>query len=210
MRLIFDLDGTLVDSHPGIQYALQQAVKKLYPWLNVNTLKFKVGPPIRSMFEGVFPKVTATELDQLVVAFREVYDKNAWKMTNLYQNVRETLAIFYTKGIPCYIVTNKPEMATSRILAHLEIAQFFVSVISPDSRQIAFQNKEQMIRHLLTQHNISPSVAVYIGDSADDLLAAESCGLEFIGVEYGYGSLPEEKNFLRVKSFTELLSVIQV
>ena len=210
MRLIFDLDGTLVDSHPGIQYALQQAVKKLYPWLNVNTLKFKVGPPIRSMFEGVFPKVTATELDQLVVAFREVYDKNAWKMTNLYQNVRETLAIFYTKGIPCYIVTNKPEMATSRILAHLEIAQFFVSTISPDSRQVAFQNKEQMIRHLLTEHNISPSVAIYIGDSADDLLAAESCGLEFIGVEYGYGSLPEEKNFLRVKSFTELLSVIQV
>jgi phosphoglycolate phosphatase len=210
MHLIFDLDGTLVDSHPGIQFAIQQAVKQIYPSYNLSSLNIKIGPSVRAMFEKAFSPVAATELDRLEAAFRHVYDGGAWKMTSLYQGVKETICTFCNKGIPCYIVTNKPFLASERILTFLEIAWFFVDTISPDSCQPTFRNKAEMIRYLFNRHNIPPENAFYIGDSVDDFQAAESCGLEFIGIESGYGIFPETKSFRKAKSFGELLSLIQL
>ena len=210
MHLIFDLDGTLVDSHAGIHYAVQQAVKQIYPAYDLSSLNIKIGPPVRAMFEKAFSPVAETELDQLEAAFRHSYDGGAWKMTNVYQGVKETISTFCNEGIPCYIVTNKPLLASKRILTYVEIAQFFVDIISPDSCQPTFRNKAEMIRYLFNQHNFAPENAFYIGDFVDDFQAAESCGLEFIGIESGYGTFPETKSFRKAKSFAGLLSLLQL
>jgi phosphoglycolate phosphatase len=209
MHLIFDLDGTLVDSRPGIQYAIHQAIHRVYPSYDQSALNVKIGPPIRAMLEKALSPISVTELDQLEAAFREIYDGGAWKMMNVYPGMRETIWAFHSDEIPCYVATNKPALATQRILAHVKISQFFADVLSPDSCQPTFSNKAGMISHLIKHHKFSPVDAIYIGDSTDDLQSADCCGVKFIGIEFGYGSLPLTGTFQSVQSFSGLLSLIQ-
>jgi len=209
MHLIFDLDGTLVDSWPGIRYALRQAIEHVHPEFDLGPLNFEIGPPVRSMFQEALDIADAAQLDQLEAAFRDAYDGGAWKMTELYPCVSQTLSILRAQGILCYIVTNKPALATRRILAQFEIAHFFAAAVSRDSFQPALQDKTEMTHYLLNQHAIAPTTACYVGDSADDLRAAEDCGLEFVGVEYGYGKFDDTKPIRKVQSFVELLRTFE-
>src|SRR5690349_17735314 len=119
LHLIFDLDGTLVDSRPGIQRSLRAAILRVFPHVDPGVLDFEIGPPVRQMFQQTLKTVNPMELQQLELAFRTSYDSDGWKQTNAYTGVDETLDKLTRRGNICYVVTNKPALSTSRILTHL-------------------------------------------------------------------------------------------
>jgi phosphoglycolate phosphatase len=206
LHLIFDLDGTLVDSRPGIQGSLREAVRQVFPDINPAGLDFEIGPPVREMFQKALQGVSLTELDQLQTVFRVSYDGSGWKQTYAYPGVGETLNELTQRGNACYLVTNKPALSTSRILTHLGLAHYFKEMLSPDSHQPGFKNKAAALGFLLESQRIANENAMYIGDSAEDLGISEKYGLGFIGIEYGYGVFPKTKKGLQViRSFAELL-----
>lgn len=206
MHLIFDLDGTLVDSRPGILYSLRLAVCQVFPGANPEMFVFEIGPPVRKMFQAGLKMVSEDNLDRLEAAFRAIYDDVGWRMTAIYPNVIETLDRLAGQGIPLYVATNKPMLASKHILTHLNLVSYFVDVLSPDSRCPKFSHKTEMLEALLAEHDIPTSEAVYVGDSMDDFYSAKQCGIGFIGIEYGYGRIPSDENSItRINSFEELL-----
>jgi phosphoglycolate phosphatase len=205
IHLIFDLDGTLVDSRPGILHSLQEAVRHVHPMIDPTRLEFKIGLPVRAILRTAFPDATSPELDRLEAAFRIAYDEQGWKLSHLYPGVSKVLEHLKEEGIPLYIVTYKPALPTSSILENTGITPYFLEVTCPDSRQFHWKDKVEGIRLLLDRNGIQPGDAIYLGDSMDDLSSAQACGLAFIGLEYGYGSFPDQpRGYSTVSSFDEL------
>jgi len=205
MHLIFDLDGTLVDSRPGILHSLEQAVRSVFPQLDTRQLDFKIGSPVRVILRQALKNASGPELDRLEAAFRAAYDGGGWKLVRLYPGVREGLERFKVAGMSLYIITNKPSLPTGLILKATGIDSFFMEAVSPDTCQPALNEKTEGIRYLMDKYAIQAGDAIYLGDSPDDLAAAQASGLAFIGLEYGYGTFPTSaKSYSTVKSFSEL------
>jgi phosphoglycolate phosphatase len=100
MHLIFDLDGTLVDSRQGILFSLRKAVSQVKPERQPDSLEFNIGPPVREMFIQTLKKPSVKILDKLEASFRSIYDGEGWKMTRLFPGVIDTLDEFHTRNIP--------------------------------------------------------------------------------------------------------------
>ncbi len=206
MHLIFDLDGSLIDSKPGIVFSLQKAIRQVFPDSQPELLEFNIGAPVREMLQQTLLNTTVQELDNIEIAFRAIYDTEGWQLSRLYPEVEETLEKLVARRISLYIVTNKPDLPTNRILNHLNLRQYFLDVICPDSHQRIFDHKADIINYLIDKYCIQANEAVYVGDTLADQSAAEQCGLAFIGLEYGYGSFPgTERSYPVILTFPELL-----
>ena len=107
MNLIFDLDGTLIDSRPGIVESLSFATSKtLGKGFDADLLK--IGPPINIMIEQVFPGASDRMVEKVVECFRKHYDSIGWGIYNTYPKVKDVLEILDEKNI-LFIATNKPK-----------------------------------------------------------------------------------------------------
>jgi len=209
MRLrdvVFDLDGTLVDSRPGIDRAAARAVADVWPGRQAVSLAPFIGPPIRSMLAAAYADASDGELDALVAAFRRAYDGGDWRGTEPYPGLVAVL----DAASRAFVVTNKPHAATRRILAHLGVAERFVAVVSPDDPATPFAAKGEGLIELARRYALSPERAVYVGDAPDDRLAAQQAGLPFVAVRYGYGTAgvhPAPSDLGAIDHLTELLSL---
>ncbi|HUD46692.1 MAG TPA: HAD family hydrolase [Candidatus Baltobacteraceae bacterium] len=187
--LILDLDGTLIDSRPGILDSFAVAANAVYPGLEFDPGKVVLGPPVRQMFQVLFPEAGEVEIEKLFRAFREHYDREGSLKTQLYDGARELLSLCDQRGIDLYIATNKPAHVTSAIVAHFKIDRYFRSVLAVDSVEPPFPSKTAIIRHLLRENDVDILATFYVGDSVEDAMAAAQCGIRFIWAAYGYGKL---------------------
>ena len=185
--VLFDLDGTLVDSEPGIRHAVQAALADVGLETEVADLRRRIGPPVRDMLAELVHGVDTPTLDRLVVRFRHHYDGGMWRDTVLFPGVVDALLALQEAGCRLYVVTNKPSDATRRILAHLQIESSFEAVVSKDSVAPPFADKAAMIAYLVHEHGVDPSRCVFVGDGLEDAQAAETTGMAFVAVSYGYG-----------------------
>jgi sialic acid synthase SpsE/phosphoglycolate phosphatase-like HAD superfamily hydrolase len=209
MHLIFDLDGTMVDSRPGILFSLRQAISQVFPDSQPDSLEYIIGTPVREMLTHALKNINKKKLDKLESAFRVAYDGEGWKMTQLFPGVIETLKMFQARDIPMYVLTNKPSFSTKQILSNLGLFPYFIEVVCPDSHQPPFKGKTESLRYLLDKYALRSERAVYVGDSLDDLFTAEPLSVSFIGVEYGYGSFRDlTRPVHMVHAFSGLLACI--
>lgn len=207
--LIFDLDGTLVDSRPGILDSLRRAVQGVFPDLETDSLVFQVGPPVREIMQAALGVRDEENLAALELMFRESYDKHGWKSVSLYPGIKETLAYLRRKRIRLFIVTNKPKLPTGLILEKLGLTEYFEYSLSRDSYQPAFHDKNSMLSWLFREYDIAEEESAYLGDSFEDLVAANLYKIRFIGIGYGYGSFSSTgQDFPILASFSELRNMI--
>ncbi len=185
--VLFDMDGTLVDSFPGIEAAVLEALERELPGVAHRFERSLVGPPIREIFNRALDYPSAEILVRLESAYRELYDHSGCLKSVLYPGVSETLRELGRMGIQSYIVTNKPKLPTTRILEALGLADMFVEVLSPDSVLPRFETKSAAAAHLVSSHGLDPETTMLVGDSVDDALAAQACDLAFVAARYGYG-----------------------
>jgi phosphoglycolate phosphatase len=198
-NFIFDLDGTLVDSLPGIEASVRVAISGPVPGLRP-----LIGPPIREILRHLSVGLTEAELDGVAARFRRAYDAGGWRNTVLQTGAAEALAGIRARGWRAFLVTNKPALATSRILATLRIRRYFSSVWTRDSRTPAFGSKAEMIADLVARQGLDPARCVMVGDTAEDYLAATQTGIQARIVGNGYGASGDVPAACRISGLWKL------
>jgi len=210
-HIFFDLDGTLVDSYPGILFSFDAAMKEVLPNRETPDFVRFVGPPVREVFRLALAENDPKILDFLEVSFRKSYDLLGFTKTNLYPGVFDSLAFLHQYGKICHILTNKPKKSTLKILDRLSLTPFFTEIFTPDSRQPLFTSKEEAALEAKRLLQLNPSDAMIVGDSKDDALAAKTCGFHFAAVTYGYGGVHKQSiipmQFI-VNNFENILNFI--
>jgi phosphoglycolate phosphatase len=133
----------------------------------------------------------AALLDRLESAFRVHYDGGDWRKSPLYPDVARVLKELRDNGVSLHVLTNKPALATARILEHNSIAGFFGEVFTPDSVTPRFPDKLTAAQALRAKLPVCPGNTLLVGDSPDDARAAEAACFVFAAAAWGYGRVQE-------------------
>ncbi len=208
--VLFDLDGTLIDSLPGIEFSVDRSLAECGLPQRSLELRPLIGPPIRSIFSQLVPDADEQDLSRLEQAFRFSYDSTGWLKTVVAENALDTMRAFHNAGLQLFVVTNKPSGATRQILEWLGIWELFVDVLCRNSRTPPFESKSAMLRHLLDVHQLEPGECLYVGDTAEDYRAATEVHMPVAIVSYGYGvtnaAYPE---CIHLDNLRELLTIVE-
>ena len=189
--ILFDLDGTLTDSAPGITNCVKYALKSLDIDENdmEKLLKF-VGPPLSEGFKQ-YADFSEEKIDFVVKKYRERFKNKGIFENALYDGIPETLEKLKNSGKELIVATSKPYEFTEIILKHFNIRKYF-STVCGSTFDGTISHKSDVIRHALNEAGITDkSQAIMIGDRHYDINGAKENGLKSIGVLYGYGSREE-------------------
>ena len=190
--ILFDLDGTLTDSAPGITACVQYALEKLgKPEPDADKLRCFVGPPLKEQFMS-YAGFSEEEAVEAVRYYRERYTESGMYENSLYPGVEELLAFLKDRGCVLAVASSKPEPFVRQILEHFHISGFFNEIVgaSLDEKRTG---KAEVIEEALKRLDMASSRqdVVMVGDRSYDILGAHECGIQCIGVGYGYGSMDE-------------------
>jgi phosphoglycolate phosphatase len=194
--IVWDLDGTLVDSAPDLASALNTVLdKRGFFTLSIKEVRTMIGNGVPKLVERGFNAVgirpDPAQLDELVALFVEEYKACATDNTRPYPGVVEALQEIHGMNIPMGVCTNKPEAFTRQILEGLGLSGYFSSVVGGDSTGARKPDPEPVLACLLGLVS-DPASSLMIGDSVHDVHAAHAAGV-FIGVvPWGYRSAPVE------------------
>lgn len=210
--LVFDLDGTLIDSSLDIAWCANRALEAMgHSPVSVEYIKKNIGWGVKMLLERLMPGSGDESVSRAREKFLEFYAERLVVDTHLYPGVKETLGYFAQKGKKMAIVTNKPEALTRRILDLLGLGSFFLAVAGGDSFANRKPHPEPLLK-VLASFGLAGTEAVFVGDSPIDSEAGRSAGIFTIGVPYGYrgGANLEDAGFdILIKDFSELIEVIK-
>lgn len=187
--VLFDLDGTLADSCPGITNSVKYALKKLgYPVPSEERLREFIGPPLFDEFVRLgLDEETARKA---VSAYREYYPQNGIFECALIDGAEKLLAELKRQGKNVCLATSKPQVFAQRILEHFGIDKYF-DLIGGATMDGKISTKIQVLRSVLSQTGADPKDCVLIGDRCFDIDGAHEAGIKCIAVLVGYGSREE-------------------
>lgn len=205
-NLVFDLDGTLIDSVPGIGSSLAEAFLSIGRTMPAADLRRSIGPPIGVISRRLEPSLSEDEVVSIEKAYRTSYDTNGWRQTVPFSGVAETLQVLHRSRYRLFVVTNKPRIPSEKILLQLGLLSLFQSICTRDTRTPPFSSKAEMLNDVMQQHKLNPASTVMIGDTSEDGEAAEANGIRFIYASYGYGS-PTHAH-LTIHDFSNLRSAL--
>jgi phosphoglycolate phosphatase len=189
--VIFDLDGTLIDSAPDIAAALNVALSQasIAP-LDLDTVKSMTGGGACMLVErAVARSGKPADVEKLLTVFLQAYGKHPSKRTKVYPGVRQALGALQADGVRLAVCTNKPHDLTLAILANLDLAHHFEVIVgaTPGLRP---KPAPDLLRKVLSDLDIACEDAVMAGDSSADVGAARAAGVRVILVSTGYSTVP--------------------
>ena len=188
--ILFDLDGTLVDSAADLYRAMNLSLKELnLALVTEQQIRAWVGKGAAKLCETVleylFDEVNPHQLEQLLNTFVKVYAQELCVNTTIYSGVLAFLDYCQTQQISMACVTNKPERLAKGILDVLALSPYFEMVIGGDS--LAERKPHPLpLLYCMQQQNTTASETLMIGDSSNDVEAARRAGIDCIVVSYGY------------------------
>lgn len=194
--LIFDLDGTLIDSAPDLRKAANKVLSKhgRRPISMEETKKF-VGNGAAKLMERAFratgKEVPDNDIEKLTQDFLAFYDGHEADETRPYEGVVATLETLKDKGYRMALCTNKPHQPTNNLLKDLGLDRFFEIVLGGDMLDHK-KPHPQMILWILDKMGCEKKQAIMIGDSPNDITGARNAGIRNIAVSYGYRKVPVE------------------
>ena len=203
--IIFDFDGTLVDSEKAIYECFQSITKRLAPERVRYAKNILIGPPLRDTASEILGPKNQKLLDKFVKSFIAMHDEQVIRHTHPYPDVIQALKKLYTKNIPMALATNKRLAPTQKLMDHFGWNDYFSSIECSDS-QNAIRNKDAMIQDIFNQ-NQSFHDSYFIGDTVNDGLSANLNQLPFIKASYGYG---RDQDWSKVITYQEIHQFIEI
>ena len=194
--IVWDLDGTLVDSAPDLATALNTVLDmRGFFTLSLGEVRKMIGNGVPKLdergFNAVGVRPDALQLNELVEIFGAQYKACSTDNTRPYPGIVDALQEIHSMNIQMGVCTNKPEAFTRQILEGLGLSRYFSSVIGGDSTGAKKPDPEPVLaclRGLVSE----PASSVMIGDSVHDVHAAHAAGLKIGVVPWGYRSVPVE------------------
>lgn len=190
--LICDLDGTLIDSFPGISASLHQTCAQVGIAPLVPIDRTLIGPPLRALLKTVAGSVDEATLERLQQGFVSAYDGGLCCLAEPFCGVEDMLQAVRRKGHLLAVATNKRLFPTRQILRHLEWTGLFDAVETTDSRLGHPRNKAQILRDIRLDFSSRVAAMSYLGDTDADVEAAHEVDMPCILGTWGYGAVPEQ------------------
>ena len=206
--VLFDFDGTLADSSPGIFHTALYTVRALGvdKEYTIEDLRRFVGPPLRQCFVVAFG-LDESLLDDAVAIYRKEYEAKGRFMMELYPSMKEVLLSLKNDGLMLAVASFKSEALVYSCLEYLGILDLFDSVHGSSLTEDL--TKGDIIKRVLSDLGIESDEAVMVGDTPSDAKGAEDAGTHFVGVSYGFGFRPGEKTgYNMISSTVELEAAV--
>lgn len=211
--VLFDLDGTLIDSSIGIYHSYLAALSLFNETVELETLRRKIGPPAPETFKELFPELfsNAQNLRKVLSGQRKYYRSQGFLESTLYPDIKTVLKALKRQGKTLCIATSKPTVFAKKILEHQKLAVYFDVVIG-STLSLSRTKKTDIIAAMLKKYPTVPlSEIIMIGDKRHDIEGARANGIDSIGVTYGFGSPAEikaAKPTYTAHTTTELLEIL--
>lgn len=191
--LLFDLDGTLTNTGEGIMKSAQYALDAFgIHGEPEEKLRRFVGPPLHESFMG-FYGLSPEEAVRAVEKYRERYREKGVFESPLYEGIDALLQSLRDAGAVLCVATSKPQVFAEQILNLRGVRDFFTVVVGANLDGTR-TDKAEVITEVLRQLGASPEEALMIGDRRQDIAGARACGVESVGVEYGFAEENELQN----------------
>lgn len=200
-NIIFDLDGTLVDSSRDIIHYLKKAYETLPQYYGTSVKKSHLGSPLNEIITKITPEITSSARSIVYKTFRNSYDNSPLTLTKPYPGAIELLQTLKFKKTKLFLATNKPSPQAIKTLNVTHINFFDNIATSTD-----FPSKTAMIEHHLSC-GLDPSTTIMIGDDATDIMAAHANKISSIAILNGYGNT---KKLIRSKPLYTIKDIDQL
>ena len=217
--ILFDLDGTLIDSVPDLAFALDKTLAELgfnapgeqlaREWVG-NGAKKLVQRGLAQVLACAEKDVPIQQLEQALALFFCHYENNLSVRTTIYPGVVSTLESWLAEGVQMACVTNKPIAFTKPILQHFNLCRFMPVAVGGDSVSVRKPEPEPLteaLRLLAAESSLDRGAVLMVGDSSNDVGAARALGIPVACVSYGYNhgaDIADSKPDLLVKEFSAL------
>lgn len=189
--VLLDLDGTLIDSYPGILASCRAALRALgHEPDEMLGMRHIIGPPIEDIMQILLRPYGDDRVAEAVVAYRRHYGESCFLGSEPYPGIGRSLEEMKGTGLQLYLATSKRETFASRILEHLKFAAYFDGIHGsvPGGE---LDHKPELLAHVLSRHGLSPSRSLMVGDRRYDISGAHAVGMRGLGVLWGYGTRDE-------------------
>ncbi len=190
-HLIFDLDGTLIDSAPSILACFAKVLEQAGVAPRVPLEERLIGPPLAQTLQTLSGIRDDAAIAAMIESFKAHYDTKGYRETVAYAGIAEALAELKAAGFGLVLATNKRIQPTRLILEHLGWAGLFDSVWALDSFEPKLGDKTAMLRAVLQRLAIEPAHTAYIGDKAEDGWATQANTMPFVAARWGYGAFQD-------------------
>ena len=212
--VMFDLDGTLIDSVPDLAEAVETMLLKLgRPPAGIENVRLWIGNGapmlVRRALAGNMDGsgVDDEQAEQALEIFMQAYD-GGHAHTKVYPGVRESLKWLQKQGVEMALITNKPERFVAPLLDELKLGRFFRWIIGGDTLP---QKKPDpaALMFVMKMAGATPAQSMFIGDSRNDVLAAKAAGVRCVALSYGYNHgrpIEEESPDLVIGNLQELIA----
>lgn len=211
--VMFDLDGTLIDSVPDIAFATNGMLADLaLPTVDESTVRSWVGNGAAKLVERALQHSgyasDSHSVEKNLTRFKVHYKQHCAVNTVLYDGVLECLRALNEHKIPMAIVTNKPREFVPPILSLFEIEHFFSAILGGDDLPQRKPDPEPLL-HCASQLGCAINASLMVGDSYNDVEAARRAGIPVVAVNYGYNHgrpIEDERPDMIVSSLAELIA----
>src|SRR5579862_689173 len=182
--LIFDLDGTLTDSKPGILGCLREVMAARNISQSGSLDRF-IGPPVEEWVTYLLPQGSKEDHVDLARDYRACYDRAGWRNNSVFPGVSEMLAQLHEDAFPLYVCTSKHEHFAVRILEEFGIARYFAAVYG-DKIEYSSHSKIDLLARVLSERAINRDAAWMVGDRSFDFEAARANRVRSLAAGWGY------------------------
>jgi phosphoglycolate phosphatase len=194
IAIVFDLDGTLVDTAPDLLSSLNAVLTGHgYRAIRPSELRHLVGHGVRSLFERAFEEIKAgiphDRVDAMAEQFLDHYRANIARESQPFPKVRETLDLLAERGAGLGVCTNKPHDLTELLLGELDMARHFPAVFGTGRAPYSKPDPRHVF-DVIEALKADRKRAVMVGDSPVDVAAARAAGIPVIAMSYGYTPVP--------------------
>ncbi len=185
--ILFDFDGTIVDTAPGIIACFRRIMgkKESASWTDKD-IRALIGTPLRTILQKLLASSDTEVIEKAVTAFRSLYPKTGLHMYRVYPGMKKLLKFLVKKRARLYIVSNKFETFIHPILKESNLDSYVSGVIGAGKNDPP--NKSALVARCITRYRIDPKTTAIVGDSPGDIIAGKKNGLYTVGVTFGYGA----------------------